>query len=56
MSFRCSYEPKSLHVKPNPPFEGLFHNAFRSDELKYSYVFSKTETTGKNKVFSANNS
>ncbi|SIS38606.1 hypothetical protein [Kroppenstedtia eburnea] len=20
MSFRCSYEPKSLHVKPNPPY------------------------------------
>ncbi|EGK13771.1 hypothetical protein HMPREF9374_0614 [Desmospora sp. 8437] len=29
----CSYEPKSLHVKPNPPCERLFHNA--SKEHRY---------------------
>ncbi|EGK08024.1 hypothetical protein HMPREF9374_3501, partial [Desmospora sp. 8437] len=29
IAFRCSYEPKSLHVKPNPPYESLFHNASR---------------------------
>ncbi|SIS38968.1 hypothetical protein SAMN05421790_101190 [Kroppenstedtia eburnea] len=28
--FRCSSEPKSFHVKPNPPCEWLFHNASRS--------------------------
>ncbi|EGK13102.1 hypothetical protein HMPREF9374_1094 [Desmospora sp. 8437] len=27
--FRCSYDPKSLHVKPNPPSERLFHNTSR---------------------------
>lgn len=25
-SFRCSCEPKLLHVKPHPPSVGLFHN------------------------------